>query len=121
GDAGHESRAGNGEHPGDDDALAPDPADRAHALGRADAENRAGDGVSGGDGHAVDFREAEERDGGRAFGAEAADGLEAGDGVAEGLHDSPSAKERAQCDGGVAGEDDPPGDVMNASAAEGEP
>src|SRR5258706_12802111 len=83
GDAGHEGGAGDGEDPGDEDAFAPDPADRADALGGADAENGAGDGVRGGDGDAADFGECEDGRGGGRFRAEAADGLEARDGVAE--------------------------------------
>src|SRR5438128_8393729 len=110
GDAGHEGGAGDGENPGDEDALAPNPADGADALGGADAENRAGDGVGGGDGDAVNFGEAEEGDGGGAFGAEAADGLKAGDGMAEGFDDAPAAEKCAECDSAVAGENDPPGD-----------
>src|SRR4051794_16004920 len=52
-DRGHEGGAGDGEDPREHDALAPDPSDGADALGGADAEDRASDGVGGGDGDAA--------------------------------------------------------------------
>ena len=51
---------------------------------------------------------ADDRGGGGGFGAEAADGLQAGDARAHGFDDSPAAEHRAQRDRGVTGEDDPP-------------
>src|SRR4249919_1432760 len=46
-DSGSKGSAGNREHPGHDDALAPDPADTPGVLSCAHAQNRTGDGVRG--------------------------------------------------------------------------
>src|SRR5689334_22229738 len=91
GHRGDEGGAGDGENPGHDDALTPDPADGADGFGGADAQDRAGDGVGGGDG---DLGEGGEDDGGGGggFSAEAADGLKLGDVGAHGFDDAPSAE-----------------------------
>ena len=73
----------------------------------ADADDRAGDGVSGADGDAGQSG-AEQRDGSSAFGAEAADGFEFGDFLAHGVNDAPAAEIGAGGDGGVGGKDDGP-------------
>src|SRR5438105_1983373 len=110
-DAGHKGGAGDGEHPGGDDALAPNPADGADALRGADAEDRAGDGVGGADGDLGDGGE-DDGGGGGGLGGKAADRLEPRDPRAHRLDDAPAAVHRPQGDGGVAEQDDPPGHVM---------
>src|SRR5205085_2403608 len=107
----HGGGAGDGENPGDDDALAPDPADGADAFGGADAENCAGDGVSGGKGNA-EVGGGDDGAGGGGFGAESPDGLEAGDPRAEGFDDSPAAEHGAQSDCKIAKHHHPEGDVV---------
>ena len=68
--------------------------------------------MGGADGDASQ-RGADNGDGRRGFGAEAADGLKLGNLGAHGLHDSPPAANGSQGDDGVATEDDPEGDVKN--------
>src|SRR4051794_35175901 len=92
----HEGGAGDGEDPGDNDALAPDPPDGADAADGADAEDGTGDRVGGGDRDAADLGEAEDGEGGGGLGAKTADGREAGDARAHRLDDAPAAEDGAQ-------------------------
>ena len=69
---GHEGRAGDGEDPRPDDVAGDAPAHRRHRLRRADADDRAGDGVRGRHRDAERGRQ-EQRDRARQLGAEAAD------------------------------------------------
>src|SRR5687768_10496891 len=71
---GDESRAREGENPGSNYALAPNPADGADAPGGADAEDRAGDRMGRRDGNAHPGGGNDRKRGGR-FGAKAAYGL----------------------------------------------
>src|SRR5207237_2804653 len=48
---GHDSRGGNSHYPGPDDALSYSPAHCGKAVGGADADNRASDGMGGADGN----------------------------------------------------------------------
>src|ERR1043165_614124 len=103
---GDEAGAGDREYPGPDDAARHAPLDRGEAARRADADDGAGDGVSGRD---VDARERDVGEGEcRArLGAEAADRLELGDARAHRLDDAPAARKRAQAYRRVGAEDDP--------------
>ncbi len=67
----------------------------AIALGTADTDDRAGDGVSRRDGDAETAGQ-EQRHGAAGLGGEAADGLELGDPLAHGLDDAPAAEQRAE-------------------------
>src|SRR5829696_659569 len=106
GDGGDDGGGGDGEDPGPDDAAGDAPADRGEAAGRADADDRAGDGVGGGDGDAEEGGQVQGAGGG-GLGREAADRLEGGDPLAEGLDDPPAARERPERDRRVGGDRHP--------------
>src|SRR5437870_4736781 len=107
----HGGGAGDGEDPGGDDALAPDPTDGACPAAAADAKDGAGDGVSGGDGDAH-VSGGNDGGGGGGFRTEAADGCEAGDARSKRSNDAPAAEHGAGGDSNIAGHHDPEGDVV---------
>src|SRR5437016_1871298 len=100
-----ESSAGDGEYPGQDDTLAPGPADRADGFDCSDSKDGAGDGMSGGNRN-LSQRRADDGGGGRQFSTKTTDGLKACDDRSHGLYDSPASIHRAQSNRGMAGEND---------------
>src|SRR5579871_338889 len=100
---------GDGEEPGPDDARGDAPLDAGQLGGRrADADDRAGDGVRRRDRDAGEGGE-EEGEGAGGLRAEAADRLEARDLHPHRLDDPPAAERGADAHRQVAGEDDPEG------------
>src|SRR5215217_2251049 len=91
-DGRHDGGGWDGEDPGPDDAAGHAPADGGQTAGGADADDGAGDGVGGGDRDAEERGQIQRAGGGR-LGREAADRLEGGDPLAEGLDDPPAPRQ----------------------------
>src|SRR5579864_9208193 len=104
---GHNSRGGNGEHPGPDDSSSDAPAHGGQALDRTHANDRASNRVSGADWN-TRHRGAEQSDGSSAFGAEAAEGLQLGDLLSHGVDDAPAPEVRSGRNRSVRRQDDRP-------------
>src|SRR6266403_1956519 len=85
-----EGGAGDGEDPGEDDAARNAPADGGESAGSADANDGAGDGVSGADGDAENGV-GDEGEAAGGFRCEATKRAEFGDALAHGLDDAPAA------------------------------
>src|SRR5690606_29699883 len=101
-------RRWQGDYPGDDDIAGDAPADRGDPARGADADDGAGDRVSGRDRDAEEGR-CEERDRAARFGAKALHWGEASDLGTHRMHDAPSAHEGAQRHCGLTADDDPEG------------
>src|SRR5437764_1356856 len=102
--------ARDGQEPRPDDALREAPSHRRQLAGCADADDRAGDGVSGRHGDTEPGSQ-KQRDRAAGFRAEPADGPELSDPHAHGLDDAPSAEQRAERNRSLARQHDPERDM----------
>jgi len=100
-----DSGGGDGENPGPDDASGHAPTDGRQAVNGANADNRAGDGMSGADWDASQGG-AEKRDGAGALRAEAAERLKLGNFLAHGVNNAPAAEICSGGNGGVRSQND---------------
>ena len=111
--------AGDRREPGPHDPAGHAPAHRREPARRADAHDRAGDGVRGADADA-ERGGGVDRDRGARLRGEAVHGLELRDLAAHGVDDAPAARERAEPDRGVGGDHHPERDREFGQVAGGE-
>src|SRR6267143_2293551 len=114
-----EGGAGDGHHPGEDDAASDAPADRSQAAGSANADNGAGDRVRGAD-RDTEMRRAPQRQRTGGLRRESAERRELGDALAHRFDDAPASRHRASTHGEVAANNNPVRDGIRFHEAAGD-